>query len=251
MDLIKLAFGDYPQYEELLLRKDKFEKEAFHWYEEYIRVFGKYLIDLFEAKIECIRLKKLIAFTQAEINKGLKPDREAIDALVNIQMQSYYEELKTMIKDHENSKMTETIPLYHVEKIKKIYREIAKVLHPDINPETAKDPVLKDIWNEVVTAYKCNDLERIEELQVLANKALNDRGFDKTSIVIENIGEKIKKLEEQINQIITTDPYNYKFLLEDAEEKNQRIKDLVDQTNEFKRYQKELEKILEDLLTGD
>ena len=37
MELIKIALGDYPRYEELLLRKDKFEKEALYWYEEYIR----------------------------------------------------------------------------------------------------------------------------------------------------------------------------------------------------------------------
>ena len=37
MDLIKIALGDYPRYEELLLRKDKFEKEALQWYENYIR----------------------------------------------------------------------------------------------------------------------------------------------------------------------------------------------------------------------
>ena len=59
MDIIKIALGDYPRYEELLLRKDKFEKEALQWYDEYIRVFGKYLIDLFEIKVEELVNKSL------------------------------------------------------------------------------------------------------------------------------------------------------------------------------------------------
>lgn len=250
MELIKIALGDYPRYEELLLRKDKFEKEALSWYNEYIRVFGKYLIDLFEAKVECIRLKKLISLAQADINRGLTPQMDQINALVNEQMKSYYEDLNNMIRDHENAKKVKQIPMHEVLKIKKIYREIVKILHPDINPETRNDPVLLDLWERVVTAYKCNHFEELEELQVLVNSVLNEKGIDTAKIVIPNIEEKIKKLEEQINEIITTDPYNYKFLLEDPDETEQRIKDLKDEKKEYDNYKIELEEMLKGLIGG-
>ena len=129
MDLIKIALGDYPRYEELLLRKDKFEKEALHWYSEYIRVFGKYLIDVFEIKVECIRLKKLISLAQAQINQGFTPDMDKINELVNEQMLSYYEDLKNMVKEHEDAKKAKELPSHEILRIKKIYREIAKILH--------------------------------------------------------------------------------------------------------------------------
>ena len=250
MDLIKIALGDYPRYEELLLRKDKFEKEALQWYDEYIRVFGPYIIDLFEVKVECIRLKKLIALAQAEINQGFTPDMDKINLLVEDQMRSYYEDLKKMVKEHESSKKATKIPEHEVIKIKKIYREIAKILHPDINPETQKDKVLLDLWNRVVIAYKCNKLKEIEELQVMVNAALSERGIDVSKIVIPNIEEKIKELEIKINEIITTDPYNYKFLLEDREETEQRKKDFEDEKNEYIKYREELENILNEL-TGE
>ena len=250
MELIKIALGDYPRYEELLLRKDKFEKEALYWYEEYIRVFGRYLIDLFEVKVECIRLKKLISLAQAQINQGFTPDMDKINSLVDDQMKSYYDDLENMVKDHENSKKSVQLPMHAVLKIKKIYREIAKILHPDINPETSKDPELTDLWNRVVIAYKCNKLEEIEELQVLVNSAMSEKGIDVSKVVIPNIEEKIKALEEKINEIITTDPYNYKFLLEDNEETDQRIKDLEDEKKEYDNYRKELAEILEEL-TGE
>ena len=250
MELIKIALGDYPRYEELLLRKDKLEKEAYYWYDEYIRVFGKYLIDLFEAKVECIRLKKLIALAQAQINKGLTPDMTEINGIVKEQMLSYYEELDNLVKEHENSKKAESIPAYEAMRIKKIYREIAKTLHPDINPATAKDPALQDLWNRVVIAYKCNHLDEIEELQVLVNKALDERGIDVSKIVIPDIQEKILTLEEKINKIITTDPYNYKFLLEDNEETEQRIRDLEDEIKQYNDYKEQLEVMLR-AITGD
>ena len=248
MELIKIALGDYPKYEELLLRKDKFEKEALHWYNEYIRVFGKYLIGLFEVKVECIRLKKLIALAQAAINQGLAPDMDDINGLVDEQMQSYYDDLQNMIKDHETSRKAKQLPEHVILKIKKIYREIAKILHPDINPETQKDPVLTDLWNRVVTAYKCNQPEDLEELQVLVNSALEEKGIDVSKIVIPDIEEKIKELEQKINEIITTDPYNYKFLLEDREETAQRIQDLEDDTKQYTDYKNELESVLKELI---
>lgn len=221
MDLIKIALGDYPRYEELLLRKDKFEKEAILWYTAYIKVFGKYLIDLFEIKVECIRLKKLISYAQAEINKGFTPNMDEINKIVAEQMRSYYEELDVMIKDHNESLKSKSLPAHVILKVKKIYREIAKILHPDINPETGKDPELQDLWNRVSVAYKCNNLE-----------------------------EKIKKLEEEINRIITTDPYNYKFILEDKEETEQMKKDLENEQKEYNNYKTELETVLSEL-TGD
>ena len=250
MDLIKIALGDYPRYEELLLRKDKFEKEALQWYENYIREFGPYLISLFEVKVECIRLKKLIAMAQSEINQGFTPDMDKISSRVEEQMKSYYEELKSLVNDHESSLNYEPVSEYSVMKIKKIYREIAKILHPDINSETHKDPVLQDLWNRVVIAYKCNKLEEIEELQVLVNTALSERGIDVSKIVIPNIEEKIKEVEKKINEIITTDPYNYKFLLEDREETEQRKKDYENEKKEYVKYKNELETILKEM-TGD
>lgn len=165
-------------------------------------------------------------------------------------MLSYYEELDNLVKEHENSKKAESIPAHEAMRIKKIYREIAKTLHPDINPATDKDLALQDLWNRVVIAYKCNHLDEIEELQVLVTKALDERGIDTAKIVIPDIQEKILTLEEKINKIITTDPYNYKFLLEDNEETEQRIKDLEDEIKQYNDYKEQLEETLRGL-TGD
>ena len=186
MELIKIALGDYPKYEELLLRKDKLEKESIQWLNEYIRVFGGYLIELFEVKVDCIRLKKMISMAQAAINQGLTPNMDEINELVADQMRNYYDDLQKMVRDHENSLKTKELPQHVILKIKKIYREIAKILHPDINPETEKDPVLKAKLTDKIPAaihqFAVTDQPEIPLTVVFHKKR---KGFDELIIILQ------------------------------------------------------------------
>lgn len=248
MEIIKIALGDYPKYEEMLLRKDKFEKEAQQWHDEFVRKFGKYLIDNFVLKLECIRLKKMLAIAQTQINQGFNPDMDEIGDEVNEQMKSFNDDLDNLIAEHQAALDAKVCPEHIVQQVKKIYREIAKVLHPDINAKTQKDPELLDLWNRVSIAYKCNKLEELEELQVLVNTALSKKGIDVSKFVIPNIEEKIQELEKKINEIITTDPYKFKFLLEDKAEVEDMIIGFEEEKKEYLEYKKGLEIMIQDLL---
>ena len=189
MEIIKIALGDYPKYEEMLLRKDKFEKEAQQWHDEFVRKFGKYLIDNFVLKLECIRLKKMLAIAQTQINQGFNPDMDEIGDEVNEQMKSFNDDLDNLIAEHQAALDAKVCPEHVVQQVKKIYREIAKVLHPDINAKTQKDPELLDLWNRVSNIlfngnlYKSknlfntslNNLSKLTSLHYLRCTASNTR----------------------------------------------------------------------------
>ena len=249
-EMIRIALGDYPRYEELLLRRDKLQKEALQYYEEYIRIFGRDIIDVFEIKIDCIRLKKTIERTQAMINRGIDPDAEAIAGMVESEMTSYYEQLERLIGDHEASLRSKVLSEYDVLKIRKIYREIAKMIHPDINPETEKDQMLMELWNRVVIAYKCNNLKDLEELQVMISRTLTDKGIDTSKIVVEDIEDKIRRIEEEIKTILSTDPYNYRYVLNDPEATAQKKEALQEEKKQWEDYRGELRKVLDELTGG-
>ena len=58
MELEKLKFSPYEQYEELLIKKEIIRKESEQIWIQYLSIFGKLITDVYEAQIECIRLKK-------------------------------------------------------------------------------------------------------------------------------------------------------------------------------------------------
>ncbi|MCC8150849.1 MAG: hypothetical protein LIO96_05210 [Lachnospiraceae bacterium] len=70
MDIIKVKNEVYGEYEELLMERDAVRKESFLWKQEYTRVFGERILQIFEKKISCIKKKKTIAFCQVAKNRG-------------------------------------------------------------------------------------------------------------------------------------------------------------------------------------
>ena len=86
-----------------------------------------------------------------------------------------------------------------------------------MNPKTNEIPKLKELWQRIVVSYRANDLEELEEAEILVNKFLADHHLDGNEIKIQDIDTKIEKLKEQIQKIKETNPYQYRFLLQDQE----------------------------------
>ena len=246
--LIKVKNSNYSKYEELLVRKETLEKEAKNYLIGYIREFGTLTSKAFQLQIECIRQKKAITLCQAAINKGERPDLDSINNKLETQMQAYYDELSEMVTKNRLYKKISFIPEINYMKIKKIYHKLVKMLHPDLNPHTNNIPALIDLWDRTVTAYRANDLDELEEILVLAKKAIEKAGLGEIEIDIPNIDEKIAELEEKISYIVRNDPYRYKDILNDPiaiEEKKDEIRKEI---RKYKKYKKELDKTLDEML---
>ena len=84
MDLMDTYEKLHERYENLILQRDRLEKEAEQYRMEYFREFGELITDAFQARIDCIALKKSIAFCQAKRNAGEESDpislQEYVDA---------------------------------------------------------------------------------------------------------------------------------------------------------------------------
>lgn len=241
MEIVRITGGDYSQYEELLLRRDELEKEAEYILLEYTRVFGDITTEIFKLKIDCIALKKSISYCVLAKNRGEIVDSEELKKFIEEKMACYYEELKEMIRQNELSKKGEKISAYQVKEIKRIYRKIAKTLHPDISNLTEKYPELADLFQRVLIAYQCNDYKEIKELEVLVNRALEDIGEKKFEVVIPDIEAKIEELEEEIHSITTTEPYIYRELLENSEQVQLKMKEFEEERDSYINYKVELE----------
>lgn len=248
MEIVRISNGDYYEYEALLLKRDSLEREAGLYMDEYIRVFGEILTERFRKYIRCIELKKKIAYCQAAINRGETISEDELNGYISAQMEAYYKQLSQMIEDNENCRKAKSVPEIDIRKIKKIYRNLAKQLHPDISPLTAEHPELLELWNRAVTAYKCNSLKEIEEVEVLVNAFLEKNGIDHAVLAIPKISDKIEKIKAEIERITSTDPYQYKYLLEDDELVEEQKEEIRESIEEMTEYINQLEAALEELL---
>lgn len=236
------------QYEALLLRRDSLKKDAIHWQDEYIRVFGELIMEVYKKQVECIKLKKSISYCQAARNHGVAPDRGQLENYISEVMSDYYEQLRNMADENKACCDAKMVSEYDVLKIKKIYRDIAKKLHPDISPLAEKYPELLEMWYRLVIAYNCNSLKEIQEAAALINGFLERNGEDHFEMTIPDIGERINALEAEIQDIISTAPYNYRELLRDSKLVDEKKQSLNDELGSYSEYAEKLQKILDGLL---
>lgn len=243
-DIIRVKNASYARYEELILRRDSVSKTAFQYNQEYIRRFGELILKVFEKKIDCIRKKKTIEYCQMMTNHGKKVDAAALQEYLRQELEEFMIQLAEMTENVAAAENATTISAADILEIRKIYRRLVKLIHPDINPKTAQSKELSELWNRLTAAYRCNSLKEMRETEVLIMKVLEQDGMDETEIFIENIDEKIEALESEIEEIMSTDPYTYGDLLTSEEKCAEKKVQLEEELKTYEEYSEQLEKII-------
>ena len=246
--IIRVSNTSYAKYEELLTRRDEVRKESFLHEREYIREFGDLILEVFQMKLECIRKKKTIEYCQVFANRGESVDQNALQDYLAKELADYKAKLEDMIRDNEAAKDVERITEADMLKIKRIYHRLVKKIHPDINPITEENEELADLWQRLMVAYNCNDLKEMEETEVLVNALLEKLNLGTMDITIPDIDEKIMELEAEIEGIMSVDPYQYKYLLNDPDAVSQKKQELRKELKEYENYGKQLDEVLNSLL---
>lgn len=240
MDLMKIENTAYKTYEALLLERDQLEKEAGQIWTLYIQTFGALITAVYEEKIECIKCKKIITYYQIALNHGGVVDRDELENYLDQEMRSYHANLKHLLQDYEQCKEATFSTSYEAQRSKVLYRRLAKLIHPDINPETDRQDVLKELWQRIMTAYGHNDVKALSELEVLVRKVLNDLGIGEIRVEIPDLADRIEALKEEIDDLTHTEPYVYKDLLDDEAASEKKKAELNEELEAYKKYHKQL-----------
>lgn len=238
----------YDEFAELLCKRDQLDKEAESVWIRYLLEFGDEITTNFGLKIECIRKKKEISFCQSQINKGLKPEIPVMDDFIKNLMKTYYDDLDDMMRRNKRAKDSTTVSEFKVQRSKKIYRRIAKLIHPDMNKKTAENPELSALWEKVTVAYHHSDPEELENLELLLYHMMDDLGKEGFSAVFSDIEERIERVEMQISEILSSEPYVFKELLGNPDKILAKHEELSKEHEEYTNYLCELKETLETLL---
>ena len=247
-ELIKIKNSSYARYEELLFTRDQLQKEAFQYERAYVREFGDMILDIFRKKIECIRKKKTIEYCQAAANHGRVIDQKQLQEYLRKEMEAFQKQLDAMVNDTENAKNSKLVSEIDLLMIKRIYHKLVKLIHPDINPLTNERPELAELWQRIQMAYNCNDKKGIQELDLLTTTVLKQLGISTLEVEIPDIEKKIAEIEDEIVTIRETDPYQYKYLMEDPKTVDEKKADLAQELKSYEEYSDQLDERLKGLM---
>ena len=250
MDLIKSSGSKYDEYESLLLERDQLNKEAGQIWTVYLQMFGQLITENYEEKLECIKCKKTIAYYQNVLNHGGVVDAKAMQEYLDREMADYYDNLKKMIDDNRKAKEAGTSSAYEVKRSKELYRRLAKLIHPDLNPATDESEELQELWQRILIAYSKNSVKELAELEVLVRKVLKDLGIGEVKVEIPDIADKIEEIRKEIEDIKHNEPYSLKYLVEDDEAAQKKKDEIANETEDYKKYHKELGDIIVKMMTS-
>ena len=251
IEVIDTEKAAYEEYAELLIKRDQLLKEADSCQISYTAEFGDLIAENYELKIRCIKKKKTISYCRRRMNRGLPVDTDRMNAEIEWEMLLYYAQLKEMLEDTKAAKTAEKIGQYRYNRSKKLYRKLAKLLHPDINRRTLQVDSLKELWTRIVNAYQLSDVDELEDLEVLVRRAFDELGEDGFELDVSDIEERIESLESRISEILTTEPYTYRELLRDDEKKEALRELLQEEHEEYEVYLADLTRTLDELLRGE
>ncbi len=243
LDCYDLPKTNFEIYKDLVLKKDKLQKEEELILRTYLSAFGALLEKRLQLQIECIKAKKTIAFCQAKQNRLEDIDQAELERYLEFELFEYYAQLTELVT--LSKEVGRAISEFEQLKIKKIYKEIALLVHPDLHPKRIFSLELLTLWKKAKTAYKCNDLEGIIEAKLLIldelklNPLNDDDSFDE-----ELVKKKITKLTQAIQEILSNDPYRYKDILEDEKAITAKKKHLREEIDEYQIYLKGLQEQL-------
>lgn len=221
--------------------------------QKFLRLFGELEIRVFEAQCECKRLRRQIELMRANLNRQEPINFVEIILKLTIEFEEFQKTIDEEKEKYEEASKKEPVKLDEKDekKLKKLYRELVKKLHPDINPD--QTPEMKELFNQVVEAYQNNDIEKMEILDEIAS------GKEEAAVLVNDIVQlqqeiakfhsMIKRIQEEITQIKQQYPYNKKELLDDEEaiaKEKQNLEEMLVQYNERIKVYKEKIRVMEE-----
>ncbi len=261
----------HPQYKKLLKKLDNLKEQlsviiedreyliyhkAVYLKTEYINKVGELEYELFKLECNISRIRRKITMVQAAINLQEPINEIEIDEELDKEYEEYIEELEKMSKDMELANYLnncETLTGEEVSVLKKLYRKLAKRLHPDLNPSMTKEQ--KALWVKVNDAYESTDIEMLKVLYEFTMEYEPLESYDDINMV-EELEEKVgffkKKIMDmllEIEKIQEKFPFNMMEFLKDEEEVHKKQKQLKESIQGGRVILKELEGYLSMIMT--
>ena len=218
---------------ELELKLATLLAELHHFQLQYYRRVGSLYIELDEVEAQIAEFIALLNPWDQEAQKRAKKAR--IKAKVSQRASQSLANNKEETNDFKPSAS-----------LKELYRQIAKLIHPDLTTDTQECEIRKQIMMEVNKAYEKGDEIKLRRLlrQILNGSPIMEEGED-VAEEIAQVKERIKSIQAEITQIQKQSIYKLRERILKAQKEGKDL--LGEMTAELEEKLKEAKQRLEEL----
>jgi hypothetical protein len=225
-----------------------------HLQTEYMLKIGKLEYAVFEYQCKILRAKRKIEIIQAMLNREQPYNIVDIEKQLDKEYFEYTEKLLEKQKEIEDARYRKDrvgkfLTEEETAELKRLYTQIIKKLHPDINPNTTLEQHSQ--FNDTVNAYKNGDLAELRIIYLLIDKIVvtdNTDTMEKLKMKKESLLNETQHITEQIQKIKETFPYCIKDLLQNENNLQSKITELANLLTELQEQYEDIEKRLESML---
>lgn len=223
---------------------------------EYVVKIGTLQHELRQVQINIQWAKREIEIIQAAINRGESVDETAIKVQLESEFAEWKAQLDAQVKDIKDAQtVLSSAALSPGDSVllKKLYRGLAKKLHPDVNPDQSEGA--HNLWLQVQSAYEMADLKQLQALHLLADEIPDNYDLPNSIDILKqrrnDFKSQIEHMLKKMAELKGLPIFQWQKCLDDPEcvaEEQRKIKEQIAQASEQYSFVKA---ILDQLKQGD
>lgn len=240
--------------ENLVLEKDTLEYVVCENIKtEYMLAFGSLEYRIYKAYCKYLRLRRKKELIQIKKNRQEDFQMEDIENQLDEEFREYNKKLEEKIEEINAAlkrSKDEVLTDKEADLIKKLYRDIVKRLHPDLNPSVTD--AQKELFYNATDMYKSGDLD---SLKIIHDIVCSEEKKDDVNLHGKFLQEEIKRLENLVVKIQddieltkSTPPYTWSVYFEDEKKKAEKLKELDQELKSFNEAIRTQEEYINDLM---